>query len=99
MSGGSYNYLCNRQPGELLDYREDLENARDTLLTLDAGDVAQVLTDIIDLARQYRDAVEHKMDTIYTVLHELEWWHSNDHSEDDFRTALAAYRARIGAGE
>lgn len=94
MSGGSYNYLCNRQPDELLDRRDDLENARDSLIALGAGDVAQVLTDIIALARQYRDAVEAKMDCIYTVLHELEWWHSNDHSEEDFRTALADYRAK-----
>jgi hypothetical protein len=93
MSGGSYNYLCNRQPGELLDCREDIESARHSLLALDAADVAQVLTDVLGIIGNYRPAVEAKMDSVYGVLHELEWWHSNDHSEEDFRAALAEHRA------
>ncbi|MET8648426.1 hypothetical protein [Nocardia aurea] len=92
MSGGSYNYLCTRQPGDLLGCREDLEHARDSLSSLDADDVAQVLTDIIALTQDYQTAVESKMDSVHRVLYELEWWHSNDHSEEDFRAALAEYR-------
>lgn len=93
MSGGSYNYLCSRQPDELLDRREDIESARDELVSLGAPDVGQVLTDILTLASDYRAAVESKMASVYTVLHELEWWQSNDHVEEDFRAALAEYRA------
>lgn len=98
MSGGSLNYLCSQGPDELLNRREDLESARDWLIGYDAADVAQVITDIIALAAQYRDAVETKMEAVYSVLHELEWWRSCDHSEEDFRRALADYRAARPGG-
>lgn len=94
MSGGSYNYLCNKQPDDLLSCREDLERARDDLIHYGAGDVAGVVSEILALATVYRQSVDPRMAAIEHVLHELEWWQSNDHSEADFRKAVNEYRAR-----
>ncbi|MFF4026928.1 hypothetical protein ACFYY5_29170 [Nocardia elegans] len=89
MSGGSYNYLYSRELGDGGTV-EDLRCAQQRLKDLGyaddaAGSVAVVL-------RMLEDA-EQKKAALEGVLHALEWWDSNDWSEDQFREALAKFRA------
>ena len=89
MSGGSYNYLFER---DLLEQgvTSDLEEARDRLAALGyADDAAQAAQQILDaLAEAVR-----RRDALADVLQALEWWDSNDYDEGQFRQALEAFRA------
>lgn len=93
MSGGSYDYLYMRTADELINYQDDIEDMRDRLHDLAAGDVAQVLNEVLDLIQSYSRAVNSRMYNIYSVLHAVEWLDSGDGCEGDFREALDEYRA------
>lgn len=89
MSGGSYNYLYSRELGDGGTV-DDLRRAQRRLKELGyADDAAESVAVVL---RMLEDA-EQKKATLDDVLQALEWWDSNDWSEDQFREALGKFRA------
>lgn len=94
MSGGSYNYLAEHEPGDLEARRGSIEAMRDRLAGLEAEHVpgaarAARLTRYVLI---HLDLAEKKAQELADVWHAIEWWDSNDYGEDTMRQALAAWQ-------
>ncbi|WP_069162934.1 hypothetical protein [Nocardia altamirensis] len=93
MSGGRYNYLYQKDPVELIG-NSALQAVHDRLASLGyAEDARQAVADIIATIRTYEENASAQIAKISEVLHILEWWDSNDASEDDFQQALEEHRS------
>ncbi|NEW33866.1 hypothetical protein GV791_15025 [Nocardia cyriacigeorgica] len=96
MSGGSYDYLYRAEPDDLMRRGSDLAAMRERLTELGLKDVAAEVRKVEAQIQAYRDAVTERMERIGDVLQAVEWFDSNDWSEDQVREAVDRYRARIG---
>ena len=93
MSGGSYNYLCNRAPEELLNVKQDLQDMVNRLAGLDyAQDAAKDAQILLSLVNQFEERADVIQKRLYPVFGAVEWWDSNDVGEDDVKGALVEYR-------
>jgi hypothetical protein len=96
MSGGSYNYLgviCIDDLEELLGKESELREMADRLAGLGyAEDAARETEELLVLLRQWRIRAEVRVKRLGDVWHAVEWWDSNDYSEDRVKEALAKYR-------
>ncbi|MEV7466122.1 hypothetical protein AB0O20_06355 [Streptomyces kronopolitis] len=96
MSGGSYNYLAEHQPGELEARRGDIEAMRDRLAELEDERV----TGAARAARLTRyvlihlDLAEQRAQELADVWHAIEWRDSCDYSDATMRQALAKWAER-----
>jgi hypothetical protein len=102
MSGGSYNYLCYMQDLEdLQSHRHGLEEMASRLAGLGyAQDAARETEELLVLFRQWETRAAVRMHRLADVWHAVEWWDSNDSSEDAVHEALAKYRGgHDNAGE
>jgi hypothetical protein len=94
VSGGSYNYLFTAQDLEDLQARRhDLEEMANRLAGLGyAQDAARETEELLVLFRQWETRAAVRMRRLTDVWHAVEWWDSNDSSEDRVHQALATYR-------
>ena len=93
MSGGSYNYLCFVDAGEILQRQQDLQVMADDLAKLGyAPDAAKETENLLLTVRQFDNRIQTMLDRMSPVWRAMEWWHSADSNEDDFKVALAKYR-------
>ncbi len=94
MSGGSYNYLFAIQDLEDLQARQyDLEEMANRLAGLGyAQDAARETEELLLLYRQWQVRAETRMRRLADIWHAVEWWDSNDSSEECVHEALAKYR-------
>ena len=94
MSGGSYNYLCHRDAGDVLDGQgaEDLVAMRDALRGLGFLDAAGQTDAVIATIAEARQLVELRMETLRDVWKAVEWHDSNDWGPERIDDAIAAYR-------
>jgi hypothetical protein len=91
MSGGSYNYLYSR---ELIDdeTRYLLRLAHDRMAALPyAAHAAGKIQELLSMAEE----ITRRKEGLSEVLRCLEWWESNDYSEDQFREALDEFHAQV----
>jgi hypothetical protein len=92
MSGGSFDYLCDRSADELLTALPTMRRMAAALTEAGAGDAAletEALVLAVEHALRQIEARRRRLDRVW---HAIEWWKSGDWSEDQFRAALAAYR-------
>lgn len=94
MSGGSYNYLFTVQDLEDLQAkRGSLEDMAERLAELGyAQDAARETEELLLLFRQWETRAQVRIRRLTDVWHAVEWWDSNDGSEEDVRQTLAKYR-------
>ena len=93
MSGGSFNYLCYKEPRELLEYQSAVEDMVSALERLGyAKDVAGETYTLLLLLRQFENRIEILKSRLEPVWHAMEWWQSSDIGETDFKDALQQYR-------
>lgn len=97
MSGGSYNYICNRDADELVaSHSDDMDSMLTRLQGLGYADDAAAETQgvIDDLAelRRLMARIDRRMRPVQAVWRAMEWWDSLDSSEDGFRRALDEWR-------
>ena len=96
MSGGSYNYLCYADPSDLLQkHGQDLRDMVSSLSAAGASDASKETETIIAILDHFRDRMQARVDRISGVWRAMEWWHSGDISEEQFKEALAEYRADV----
>jgi len=84
MSGGSWDYLCYKELGDL-EYRlEDLDDMSDRLASLGyAKKAAEDTVCFIVKLREIKDFLEDS--GIKAAWKEIEWWDSNDSCEEKAR--------------
>jgi hypothetical protein len=91
VSGGSYNYLAEHEPGNLEARRGDIEAMRDRLAELEAEGVpgaarAARLTRYVLI---HLDLAEQRAEELADAWHAIEWHDSGDYGDDTMRKALA----------
>lgn len=95
MSGGSFDYLCDKTAEELFDRENTLELMFSALLSADAEDAAAETEDLVAMIRQCRVRIEVRRRRLEKVWHAMEWWRSGDWGESQFKEALAKYRTEV----
>ena len=96
MSGGSYNYLCNREAGEILDGQgaSDLVEMRDALRERGVLDAAGQTDAVIATIAEARQLVEMRLEALRDVWKAVEWHDSGDWGPERIDGAIAEYRRR-----
>lgn len=95
MSGGSYNYLCYKDAGELVNQQadDDLDRMVDRLAGLAyAQDAAAETEHLVLTIRQTRVRLQVMIDRLRPIWEGVEWWDSCDRSEEQLKEKLKAYR-------
>ena len=92
MSGGSLNYLYNREPTELFDHIRDMEDVEQELLARGYLDIARDVRRLIEYIRTAENRICVLADQLNDVFHAVEWCLSADYGEDTLRKHLDAYR-------
>lgn len=101
MSGGSYNYLCFREPCDLRPDNADLARMVARLDGLkDRAPNAAVRTRgvLAELTRVY-ERIAKQVEALSPVWKAVEWCDSSDWGEDRLHEALAAYEQAVIDGE
>lgn len=93
MSGGSYGYLYAKEAEALFADTSELESMATRLAGLGwAADAATDALDLVAIIRTQKVRVDAAMRRLSDLFQAVEWWDSNDWSEDQVRAELAAYR-------
>jgi hypothetical protein len=93
MSGGSYNYLCGKDQGSIIDYQDELEKMSNRLAGLGyAVDAAKETEELILIIRQFLNRAGARIDRLSAVWKAVEWWDSCDWGEEELKEALTRYR-------
>ena len=96
MSGGSFDYLCWKEPGELSDYEFQIERMRDALIDVGyAPDAARETDELLLIIRQMKALIDLRIERLRPVWHAMEWWRSSDSIEKTFKEALEKYRGGL----
>lgn len=91
MSGGSFNYLCFKSPGEAIESGSlaDMFTVlyREFPNSYAASHTARLLA--------VRDELRRRVEELHDVWRAIEWWKSCDWSREDAERAVAAYDKRL----
>lgn len=94
MSGGSYNYLCCKEPEELLcgnniGYLEDMCGL---LLKLGYDDIARDMQRLVEYCKTAYNRMDVLSHQLNDVMHAIEWYDSGDYGLDNLKEHLENYR-------
>ena len=100
MSGGSFNYLCYRDAGDLLSggHDEDLVSMITFLKGHGCKDVATSSQLLLDDIRDARLKILDGLEKLNDVWHSVEWYMSGDSGKDEVQERvrkLEGVRARV----
>jgi hypothetical protein len=93
MSGGSYDYLCYKEAGDLIDHESTLQEMADRLAGLGyAADAAHETQHLLLTIRQFKNRIATMKWRLCGVWKAIEWWDSGDSGEERVKDELAKYR-------
>lgn len=99
MSGGSFNYLCNRSGIEIIEDEEMLDSMIESLKNYDPGadkavvDSQAVLADARRLRAELAK-LDEKIEPLRAVWRAVEWHHSFDCGPEDVQIALSKFNEK-----
>ena len=96
MSGGSYGYLCFKEPEELIGRAADIEMMAQRILDAGYPDVAGDMQRLAEYCKSARLRVAVLSDMLNSVMHAVEWYDSGDYGLDNFKKVLDEYRDKNG---
>jgi hypothetical protein len=97
MSGGSYNYLCNKNASELRESEDDLLAMIDKINELGYSIIAtdcKYLLHCINSIKIAESKIHQKMKDLYNVFLSVEWYVSGDFDIDCVETSMNDYAER-----
>lgn len=100
MSGGSFDYLCYKAcfPGELMVVTGTMREMACALRALPAGgEAADETLGLAVLLDMIAKVVGAEAEALEDVWRAVEWWRSNDTSEEFAVAAIARYNAKRAA--
>ena len=94
MSGGSYNYLCCKDPEELLHGNNIgyLEDMCELLLKLGYDDVARDMQRLVEYCKTAYNRMDVLSHQLNDVMHAIEWYESGDYGLGNLKEHLENYR-------
>ena len=92
MSGGSLNYLYCREPAELFENIENIEEAEQELLRRGYTDIARDVRRLIEYIQTAENRIGVLSDQLRDVLKAVEWNLSGDYGDKTLETVLEKYR-------
>lgn len=92
MSGGSLNYLCYKEPAQLFDHLEDLEQVEQHLLAFGYKDIARDVRRLMEYIQSAENRITVLADQLENVFHAVEWYISADYGKDTLLKELEEYR-------
>ena len=94
MSGGSYNYLCYKDPEELLsgDNIDYLEDMCELLIELGYDDIARDMQRLVEYCKTAYNRIDVLSHQLNDVMHAIEWYESGDYGLDNLKKHLEDYR-------
>lgn len=94
MSGGSYNYLCYKEPEELICGHNIvyLEEMCKLLLELKYDDIARDMQRLIEYCKTAYNRIAVLSHQLNDVMHAIEWYESSDYGTDTLIEHLEKYR-------
>jgi hypothetical protein len=97
MSGGSFDYLCFKDAGQLMERQDLLETMADALAKLGyAQDVARETQDLLLDYRAFYSRAQARIERLEAIWRAIEWWYSCDTSEATFKVVLQEWRETHG---
>lgn len=92
MSGGSYNYLCYKDPDSIMNEIGELEKMRDKLIELDYLDAAKETESIILVIKSFFVQMESRIERLSGVWKAVEWMDSGDWGVEEVLKEINDYR-------
>lgn len=94
MSGGSFNYLFNKEPQELMEYYNiaRLQEMADILSMLGYDDIARDMQRLVEYLKTAYNRIDVLSGQLSDIMHAIEWECSGDYGQDDLINALDRYR-------
>jgi hypothetical protein len=95
MSGGSYNYLCDREAEDLIgNWYKTLQEMSEDLHSKFPNSMADKHTDeLVRLIGHLKVEVERRAIALRDVWHAQEWWRSSDYGIGEVEVEIARYEA------
>ena len=92
MSGGSYNYLYNKDPEELLVKANDIDDMAETLMKMGYEDVARDMFRLSEYIRSAYIRIDVLSEQLKPIMKAVEWYESADIGADGLQKAVEEYR-------
>lgn len=92
MSGGSLDYLYNKEPGDLFYQIEGMEKVEQKLLRDGYTDIARDVRRLIEYVLTAENRISVLSERLRDVFHAVEWYLSGDYGESSLREHLEQYR-------
>lgn len=92
MSGGSLNYLHCREPAELFENIENLEEVERELLSRGYADIARDVRRLIEYIQTAENRIEVLSRQLRDVFKAVEWNLSGDYGDKTMEAVLEKYR-------
>ena len=92
MSGGSYNYLYCKDPEELLDKANDIDDMAETLVKMGYFDVAKDMTRLAEYIRSAYIRIDVLSKQLKPIMKAVEWYEDRDIGADGLQKAVDIYR-------
>lgn len=92
MSGGSFDYLYCKEPEELFNRVEYIEDMSEIALKLGYRDIALDLTRLAEYIKSAKIRVTVLQEQLKEVMRSIEWYESADIGEDTLKERFEEYR-------
>lgn len=100
MSGGSFDYLCNKEFEHFVSYQVDpeiVESMAGELEALGYETLAEATRTVMREAVEIRGRYEKRFQVLAAAWRAVEWWRSNDSSKEAALLACAEATAKLGS--
>lgn len=99
MSGGSLNYLYNKDPEELFHYISEMEEAEAELIRQGAEDIARDVRRLIEYVKSAEIRIGVLSKQLNDIFHAVEWYRSADYGQDTLLKHIEQYRTGKKEGQ
>lgn len=92
MSGGSLNYLCFAEPGELFDRVREMEEVEQFLTEHGAEDIASDVRRLIEYIKTAQNRIDVLFDQLSDIFRAVEWRMSGYYDDNAVQLVVSQYR-------
>ena len=99
MSGGSLNYLYDKEPEELFHHIHEMEEVEAELIYQGAEDIARDVRRLIEYVKSAEIRIGVLSEQLNDIFHAVEWYHSADYGKGTLQKHIEQYRTGKKEGQ